>query len=187
MRHGIWVLFLLRSTQKSIRGKLGEGMLLAGRGLPTNLSRAKLHNGQLIVEQVHTKVGELLSMIDDGNEGVLDELARDPSQLVVDKVDDKSARRLQQLVHGGDAEVRLLAVHALGRTGNLDYVPTLLYALTDPDRRVVLEARNELRFISRNFDGIGPPDDFTEQQRFEAIDAWKTWYKSIRPTAVLEK
>jgi hypothetical protein len=181
------VLFLLRSTQKSIRAKLGEGMLLAGRGLPTNLNRAKLRNGQLIVDQVHTKVDELLSMIDDGNEGVLDDLARDPSQLVVDQVDEKSARRLQQLVHGGDATARLLAVRALGRTGNLDYVPTLLYALTDPDHRVVLEARNELRFISRNFDGLGPPDDFTEQQRYQAVDAWKKWYKSIRPAAVLEK
>jgi len=180
-------LFLLRSTQKSIRAKLAEGMLLAGRGLPTNLNRAKLRNGQLIVEQVHTKVDELLSLIDDGNEGMLDELARDPSQLVVEQVDEKSARRLQQLVRGGDAQARLLAVRALGRTGNLDYVPSLLYALTDPDRRVVIEARNELKFISRNFDGLGPPDDFTDQQRYEAVDAWKRWYKSIRPTAILEK
>ena len=162
-------------------------MLLAGRGLPTNLTRAKLRNGQLIVEQVHTKVDELLSMIDDGNEGVLDELARDPSQLVVEQVDEKSARRLQQLVRGGEPGARLLAVRALGRTGNLDYVPSLLYALTDPDRRIAMEARDELRFISRSFDGVGPPDDFTEQQRFEAVDAWKKWYKSIRPTAVLEK
>ena len=118
---------------------------------------------------------------------MLDDLARDPSQLVVEQVDEKSARRLQQLVRGGEPEVRLLAVRALGRTGNLDYVPSLLYALTDPDRRVVLEARDGLRFISRNFDGFGPPDDFTEQQRFEAIEAWKKWYLSIRPTAVLEK
>ena len=79
------ILFLLRSTQKSIHAKLGEGSLLAGRGLPTNLSRAKLHNGQLIVEQVHTKVDELLSMIDDGDDAKLDDLARDPSQLVVDQ------------------------------------------------------------------------------------------------------
>ncbi len=40
-------------------------------------------------------------MIDDGNEGTLDELARDPSQLVVEHVDEKSARRLQQLIRGG--------------------------------------------------------------------------------------
>jgi hypothetical protein len=181
------ILFLLRSTQKSIRAKLGEGMLLAGRGLPTNLSRAKLRNGQLIVEQVHTKVDELLSMIDEGNEAMLDDLARDPSQLVIDDVDEKSARRLQQLVRGGEPEVRLLSVRALGRTGNLDYVPTLLYALTDPDRRIVLEARDALQFISRNFDGHGPPDAYTEQQRYQAVDAWKNWYKSLRPAAILEE
>jgi hypothetical protein len=180
-------LFLLRSTQKSIRAKLGEGTLLAGRGLPTNLSRAKMRNGQLIVEQVHTKVDELLSMIDDGDEAVLDDLARDPTQLVVDKVDKQSARRLQQLVRGGEPQVRLLSVRALGRAGDLDYVPTLLYALTDPDRRVVLEARNGLQFISRNFEGFGPPDEFTDAQRFAAIDAWKRWYLAVRPTAVLEE
>jgi hypothetical protein len=181
------ILFLLRSTQKSIQAKLGEGMLASGRGLPNNLARAKMKNGQLIVEQVHTKVDELLSMIDGGDQSVLDDLASDPSQLVVEQVDEKSARRLQQLVRGGEPEARLLAVRALGRTGNLDYVPSLLYALTDPDRRIVLEARNNLRFISRNFDGFGPPDDFTDEQRFQAVDAWKNWYKSLRPTAVLEK
>ncbi len=181
------ILFLLRSTQKSIHAKLGEGSLLAGRGLPTNLSRAKLHNGELVVEQVHTRVDELLSMIDSGDDAKLDDLARDPSQLVVEHVDKESARRLRQLVHGGEPEVRLLAVRALGRTGNLDYVPSLLYALTDPDRRIVLEARNELRFISRNFDGPGPPDDYTEEQRYQALDLWKKWYLAIRPNAVLEK
>jgi len=180
-------LFLLRSTQKSIRAKLGEGTLLAGRGLPTNLARAKMRNGQLIVDQVHTKVDELLTMIDDGDEGVLDDLARDPNQLIVEKVDKQSARRLQQLVRGGEPQARLLAVRALARAGDLDYVPTLLYALTDPDKQVVLEARDGLKFISRNFDGYGPPDEFTDAQRFEAVDSWKKWYLSIRPDAVLEE
>jgi hypothetical protein len=179
-------LFLLRSTQKSIRVDLGEGTLLSGRGLPSNLSRAKMRNGQLIIEQVHTKVDQVLSMIDSDDEAALDELARDPSQLVVDKVDERSARRLQQLVRGGEPEVRLLAVRALGRSGNLDYAPSLLYALTDPDPRVVLAARDGLRFVSRDFDGFGPPDNYTEQQRFEALDSWKKWYLSLRPDAILE-
>ena len=109
------------------------------------------------------------------------------SSITLSKEEAHEHQAWSQLVRGGDAQARLLAARALGRTGNLDYVPTLLYALTDPDRRVVLEARNELRFISRNFDGIGPPDDFTEQQRLEAVDGWKKWYKSIRPSAVLEK
>jgi hypothetical protein len=179
-------LFLLRSTQKSLRVDLGEGTLLSGRGLPSNLSRAKMRNGQLIIEQIHTKVDQVLSMIDSDDEGALDELAREPSQLVVDKVDEQSARRLQQLVRGGEPEVRLLAVRALGQSGNLDYAPSLLYALTDPDRRVVLAARDGLRFISRDFTGFGPPDDYTEQQRYEAKDAWQKWYTSLRPDALLE-
>jgi hypothetical protein len=180
------ILFLLRSTQKSIRARLGEGTLLGGRGLPSNLARAKVRNGQIVVDQIRTKVDQLLSMIDDGDDAVLDELARDPAQLVVENVDEDSARRLIQLVRGGEPEVRLLAVRALGRTGDLDYVPTLLYALTDPDRRIVLEARDGLRFTSRKFKGYGPPDDFNEAQRFEAVAAWKNWYRSLRPTAVLE-
>lgn len=180
------VLFLLRSTQKSIRARMGEGTLIGGRGLPRNLSRAKLRNGQVVADQVRTKVDQLLSMVDEGDDATLDELARDPAQLVVETVDEKSARRLVQLVRGGEPEVRLLAVRALGRTGNLDYVPTLLYALTDPDKRIVLEAREGLRFTSRNFKGYGPPDDFTEAQRYEAVSAWKNWYRSLRPTAVLE-
>jgi hypothetical protein len=180
------VLFLLRSTQQSLRGTLGEGALVSGRGLPSNLANAKLVDGQLVIAQVQTKVDALLAMVDAGDDATLDDLARDPSQLVVEQVDANSARRLQQLARGGEPDVRLLAVRALGRIGNLDYAPTLIFALTDPDRRVVLEARNGLRFISRRFSGYGPPDSFTEEQRYEAIDAWKKWYRSLRPNAVFE-
>jgi len=175
------VLFLLRSTQKSIQSTLGEGTLVGGRGIPANVARAKMRGNRIVVDQVQTRVEEMLSMIDDADQGRLDELARDPTSLVVDQVDATSARRLQQLVRGGEPAVRLLAVRALGRTGNLDYVPTLIYALTDPDRDVVLEARDALEFVSRRFEGFGPPDGFTDKQRFDAVEAWKNWYRSLRP------
>lgn len=181
------VLFLLRSTQKSIQSTLGEGTLIGGRGLPTNVARAKLRGNQVVVEQVATNLDQMLSMIDGEDQAQLDDLARDPASLVVDTVDAASARRLQQLVRGGEPTVRLLAVRALGRTGNLDYVPTLIYALTDPDRDVVLEARNALEFVSRRFDGFGPTDDFTDDQQFDAAEAWKDWYRSVRPGAFPEK
>lgn len=175
------VLFLLRSTQKSIQSTLGEGTLVGGRGIPANVARARLRGNQVVVEQVQTNLEEMLSMIDDTDQSRLDELARDPTSLVIGKVDEASARRLQQLVRGGEPAVRLLSVRALGRTGNLDYVPTLIYALTDPDRDVVLEARDALEFVSRRFNGFGPPDGFTEKQRFDAVEAWKSWYRSLRP------
>ncbi len=180
------VLFLLRSTQKSIQSTLGEGTLVGGRGIPANVARAGLRGNQVVVEQVQTKLEEMLSMIDDDDQSRLDELARDPTNLVVGKVDEASARRLQQLVRGGEPAVRLLAVRALGRTGNLDYVPTLIFALTDPDRDVVLEARDGLEFVSRRFNGFGPPNGFTDRQRYDAVDAWKNWYRSLRPGALPE-
>jgi HEAT repeats/Squalene-hopene cyclase C-terminal domain/Prenyltransferase and squalene oxidase repeat len=181
------LLFLLRSTQKTIRATLGEGSLVAGRGIPVNVAKARMRGNQIIAEQVQTKIDDLLSLVDDADEARLDDLARDPASLVVEEVDEKSARRLQQLARGGEPQVRLLAVHVLGRAGNLDYVPTLIYALTDPDRRVVIEARDGLRFISRRFDGFGPPDDFNDKQRYEAVDAWKNWYRSLRPDALPAK
>lgn len=180
------VLFMLRSTQKSIRGTLGEGTLIGGKGLPTNVARARMSGGQIVVEQVKTQVDDLLAMLENPDQSQVDALARDPRYLVVENVDEKSARRLRQLVRGGEPEVRLLAVRALGRTGDLDYAPSLIYALTDPDRRIVLEARDGLRFISRRFEGFGLPDEYTEQQRYEAVDAWKEWYRSLRPGASLE-
>jgi len=181
------ILFLLRSTQKSIQATLGEGSLIGGRGVPTNVARAKFRGNQLIVDQLQTKVDEMLALVDDEDQSMLDDLARDPTSLVVDKIDAAGARRLQQLVRGGEPPVRRLAVRALSRTGNLDYVPTLIYALTDPDRDVVLEARDGLQFVSRRFEGFGPPDEYTDQQRYDAAEDWKQWYHSIRPDAVLEE
>jgi hypothetical protein len=180
------VLFLLRSTQKSIQSTLGEGTLVGGRGIPANVARARMRGNRIVVEQVQTSVEEMLSMIDDEDQSRLDEIARDPTSLIVTTVDESSSRRLQQLVRGGEPAVRLLAVRALGRTGNLDYVPTLIYALTDPDRGVVLEARDALEFVSRRFNGFGPPDGFTDKQRFDAVAAWKSWYRALRPGAMPE-
>ncbi len=180
------VLFLLRSTQKSIQSSLGEGTLVGGRGLPSDVSHAKIRGNQIIAEQMQTGIDDMLSLIDSEEQERLENLARDPTSLVVEKVDAASARRLQQLVRGGEPAVRLLAVRALGHTGNLDYVPTLLYALTDPDHDVVLEARDGLQLISRRFDGFGPPDRFTDKQRYDAVEAWKNWYLSLRPNALPE-
>jgi hypothetical protein len=180
------ILFLLRSTKAAIQANLEGGTLIGGQGLPSNLAAATVRQGQVVVQQTLTKVDEMFQMIDDEQRDALDALARNPESIVVGAVDEKSARRLQQLVRAPEPEVRLLAVRALARTGNLDYVPALVYALTDGEKRIVLEARDGLRFISRRFEGFGPPDDFNEDQRFEAIDRWKEWYRSLRPGEAFE-
>jgi hypothetical protein len=180
------ILFLVRSTKRSLGTVTSEGTLLGGRGLPSNIARAKIRGGQVVADQVQTTLDGLFTMIDSGEQASLDDLVDDPSFLIIEQVDDKSVRRLKQLVRGGEWNARLLAVRALARTGDLDHVPSLLFALTDPDPRVVREARNGLEFVSRRFDGFGPPDEFDEDQRHEAITKWKDWYQGVRPDALLE-
>lgn len=180
------VLFLVRSTQTSLRTSMGEGMLTGGRGLPTNVANATMRHGQIVVQQTSTQVDDMLAMIDGQRGEELDALAQNPNSLVVGQLDQKSARRLLQLAHAPDAEVRLLAVSALARAGQLDQVPTLIYALTDPDKRVVQQARDGLRFTSRRFKGFGLADDFTTKEQYEVVEQWKDWYRALRPDAVFE-
>jgi hypothetical protein len=179
------VLFLLRSTQKSIAASLGEGTLVGGRGLPRDLSKVKLRGGKLVVELKPTEVDNLLGMLDESGEksAALDDLLDNPAALSVTDVGPDQARRLQQIVKTGPAGARLLAVKALGKLRNLDYAPTFIFALTDPDKRVVREARDALRSVSRNFEGFGPPDNFENAQRDQAVERWKDWYRKARPDA----
>ncbi len=178
------VLFLLRSTQKSIKANLGEGTLIGGRGLSANLSRMKMRRGQLVTEENPTEIDKFLGMLDTDSSESLEALVNDSSALQVNNVGPEQARRLQQLVKSGTPAVRILAVRALSKLRSLDYVPSLLYAMTDPDRRVVREARDGLRFVSRRFEGYGLSDNFSENERYSALDKWKSWYRRIRPGAL---
>jgi hypothetical protein len=180
------ILFLLRSTQKSIEASLGEGTLVGGRGLPRDLSKVKLRGGKLVVESKPTEVDNLLGLLDEDSgqqSEALDELVDDPAALKVNDVGPDQARRLQQIVKTGPAGARVLAVRALGKLRNLDYAPTLIFALTDPDKRVVREARDALRSVSRNFEGFGPSDNYQDAERDEAVQRWKAWYRKVRPDA----
>ncbi len=179
------VLFLLRSTQKSIKASLGEGTLVGGRGLQADLSKMKLRRGRLVIEQKPTEIDALLGMLGSSDNEGLESLLSNKASLRIGDASPEEARRLQQIVKSGVPGARLLSVQALAQLRDLDYVPTLLYAMTDPDKRVVREARDGLRFVSRRFGGFGLPDNFTETERFDALDRWKNWYRRVRPEAPL--
>lgn len=177
------ILFLVRSTQKSIKAKLGTGTLVGGRGLTANLARMKLKQGRLVTERTPTDIDDLLSKLESEQGEELDALLSDTATIDVANVTPDDARQLEQLLKTGSPEARLLAVEGLSKLRDLDYVPSLLYALTDPDRRVVRAARDGLKYVSRRFDGYGPPDNFTDTERYEALEKWKSWYRRARPTA----
>lgn len=179
------ILFLVRSTQKMLRQPLGD-LRIGRRGFPEPTKNVQLVHGELVVKQTEAALGDLLNMLDDESAEKLDSLANDPTALIVTgEVDEAAAQRLRQIVRGGSPAARLIATRTLGRTGDLDQVPTLIYAMTDPDERVVIEARDALRFISRRFGGFGLGDRFTEKEKFTAVDMWKTWYQSLRPDATV--
>ncbi len=177
------ILFLLRSTQKSIKANMGQGTLVGGRGLSANLSRMKMRQGRLVTEEKPTEIDKFLTLLDGDGSAELEALVNDPLALQVSNVGPDESRRLQQLVKSGTPSGRILAVRALSKMRDLDFAPTLIYALTDPDKRVVREARDGLRFVSRRFRGFGLPDNFTDSDRFSAIDKWKSWYRIVRPSA----
>lgn len=177
------VLFLLRSTQKSIKANMGQGTLVGGRGLSANLSRMRMRNGRLVTEEKPTEIDKFLGMLDGEGSEQLDALVNDPTALQVNNVGPEESRRLQQIVRSGDPTARILAVRALSKMRDLDYVPSLIFAMTDPDKRVVREARDGLRFVSRRFQGFGLEDNFDDSARYRAIELWKGWYRLVRPSA----
>ncbi|MCA9265665.1 MAG: HEAT repeat domain-containing protein, partial [Planctomycetales bacterium] len=181
-------LFLMRSTKKSINKEVnyGDGLLAGGRGLPKNLADARVKRGKIVGEPLGGSADDVLSLLEDPNSPNFDKLVENPENVMVSPKladDDRELDRLRRVIQGGNYAARKVAVRALATRRNLDNVPILIYALSDPDPEVAVEARDALRFISRRFRGFNMPENPTLEQRIEGINAWKKWYLSIRPDA----
>ena len=182
------VLFLVRSTKKSIEKakNLGAGDAIGGRGLPKAGEHIETQNGVIVIKPDLGAADDLLKMLDDSKaadyEKALEMMSDLPSQQV-ESLLSAHGDKLRKLTRDQEPEARMAAVVALGKSRSLDNVPALIYALTDPDREVVIEARKALERVSRNPVGFGPQDDYNEEQRRNAVEKWKAWYLSLRPDA----
>jgi hypothetical protein len=186
------VLFLMRSTQKSLgkAGLLKAGTLVGGRGLPKDLTAAQMRDGVVVPKPLAGPAEKLLSVLDNPD---------DPSYLAAvegfreltlqadEATLNRQAVRLRKLAGGEEPEARLAAVIALARTRDLDNVPTLIYALSDPDPQIVNAALEGLRFVSRKFRGLGDATIKDESSRKATIDRWKAWYRTVRPEADFDR
>jgi hypothetical protein len=181
------MLFALRGTQETIARVEGrDGVLRGGYGLPSDLSEARLKGGQIVAPAITGEVNDMVAMLEAGESEQIENLLENPEALILDRVggDDRGlVDRLTRLARTGSYETRIIAVRALGRQGNLDNIPILIYALTDPDPRVIRQARDGLRLTSRKFGGFGLPDRPSEEDVKIAVGRWKDWYRSIRPDA----
>jgi len=187
-------LFLLRSAGKTIQKytkmKMGEGVMVAGMTLPKDIKNIQLgKNGKLVDQKVAVPTEQILELINNGEKEEVSKLAEEREVLVLSSNKTERQSQLEQLrkfVGAGDYHVRMLAVTSLSKVRDLDNVPKLIFALTDPDPRIAQQADRGLRFISRKVNGVGLPDfDPTKAQIKAAETAWKDWYLSIRPNAEL--
>ena len=187
------VLFLIRSTLTNVQKSrnFGDGTMVMGRTLPNTNDNPNVHvrDGQVVVKPLVSAADELLDILENTATadysraaGLVADLPPDRAQEVVRK----HAEKLRSLVADKSPQARMAAVRALSRTGGLDNVPTLIYALTDPDTEIVNAARDGLRRISRKPAGFGLANNPSETGLRVAVEKWKTWYLMIRPDAELE-
>lgn len=181
-------LFLLRSTQATLDKIMDrEGTLRGGRGLPGDLSEVRQRGGKIVAPAITGKVEDLIGMLEDDEADQIENLLDNPDALSLSgltKSGKQYTARLWRVLRSGSYKARIVAARVLGRQDDLDNVPILIYALTDGDPRVVREARDALRAISRKFDGFNLPDQPTGPQVDLAVRQWENWYRSIRPDAV---
>jgi len=185
----VWaILFLTKSTAKSLRRievkRLGAGTLLGGRGLPKDLSSMTVAGGRVVSRPMNGAVEGMLATLEDPR-------AKDPDAALAGLVARYETQgpnvlrplkdRFRKMLKDRDPGLRRVGAWALGRTGDMDVVPNLIDAVTDPDEEVVAEARLGLQILSRKISGLGPSSPSTAEERRQAARRWKEWYAAIRP------
>jgi len=182
------LLFLLRITQKAIAKQSDAfgGLLVAGRGIPQS-GQMRMRNGQIVGTPFQGSTSVLLEILEDESHPDFDALTRSSMRIASDpKARAIQEQQMRRLVRGESYEARMMAVQTLSKICNLDNVPSLIYALSDPDLRVSLAARDGLRFISRKFQGFGLKDNPSKSEILTVVQKWKDWYLEIRPDARFE-
>ena len=146
----------------------------------------EVRSGKVIAKPLAIRAEQLLAVLrnsrDADYQGAIEMLAKLPSEQL-EALSTNQAEHLRRLARNESSRSRILAVRALGKTRNLDNVPTLIHALSDADPDVALEARDALRRISRKPSGFALPERPSDADRRTAIEKWKTWYLAVRPDA----
>jgi len=181
------ILFLIRSTQKAI-GDLSEALNKGIGELPDDVTSIATSGGKIVNKNSATSIDEALKMLeDDSKADGEDALAPEKMLLATDpKQRQEQINRFVRLLNAKDYKARQVAAKMLGRGDSLDVVPSLIYALTDPDPRVPFYAEQSLRLISRQLDTYHLPkkEKISDQDKNRAATQWKKWFLGLRPDYV---
>ncbi|MEM6777503.1 MAG: hypothetical protein AAF670_07580 [Planctomycetota bacterium] len=177
------ILFLIRSTKKSIAAT-SSGTLAGGRKLPSDTTKIRVDGTQIKGEPVTTAVTDLLSVLEEDDDGSLEGKTVPENATLSTNPTERRAQidRFQRLLRGSQSwQARRVAARVLGQSDEIGVVPTLIFALSDPDSQVKIFARDGLRFISRKFEGFGMPRKPDYAQLRKAQSSWRQWYLSMDP------
>jgi hypothetical protein len=176
------VLFLTRSMQLSLQANV-SGALWGGVGFPAE-GRLRDRQGRPVAAEMQATVDQLLELLDDPVEEQLKRLEDELMRFTLS--DDARSRaaelaKLRVMVTAPQWQLRRTAVNILARQRDLDNVPALIFALTDPDPIVSRRANEGLRYISRKVDEnvMSDKPDKLETERLK--QAWIEWYLGLRP------
>lgn len=178
------VLFLIRSTQKAI-GEMKEGVVRGWAELPKDLRAVTMVNGKPMSKTEATSIDDALKMLEN------DKASQGDDKLVAEKImfsadparKKDELNRFARLLRSKDWQARRIASKVLGRSDDLEMVPELIFALSDPDQVVCRNAETSLRLISRKLDKYHLPKEgsITRQDKTKAQREWKTWFLEFRP------
>ncbi|TWU41181.1 hypothetical protein Q31b_26200 [Novipirellula aureliae] len=177
------ILFLSRSTQKAIEQAATQS-LAGGRELPKDTTKITVEKGKIKGKPVAQELGNLLQMLEqDGANNIEGKSIPDNLKLAEDPRERATQLdRMERLVRGSRSwQARRVACRLLGQSDDLGVVPTLIYALSDPDPMVPRYARDGLRFISRKFEGYGLSDSPNAGEIANAQKKWRAWYRTMDP------
>ena len=183
------VLFLMRNTRRVLvpTKPYGEGIAVVGHGIAPDTDRIERDpHGNIVASPLRESGEALIKMLENPDstrefDSSVERLAQLPSDEVESLVS-RYGDKIRKLVGNKSPEARLAAVKTLAKARDLGNVETLIYALSDPDYRVVRAANDGLLRIRRAPTNDVLPDNFSEKDRRLLVERWKAWYQTIRPS-----
>ena len=152
-----------------------------------------MKGGRVTSLEVGRNVDDLMGLLsqtgDDQNFGALDSIDLITIDESSPELKSRQLATIRNLVAHQNPKTRLLAVKALASYQDLDNIPPLIYALTDPEPQIVVRANESLMQISRKFndkqyllpDKFKPNDSNVENVR----KRWVEWYFTVQPDGEL--
>jgi hypothetical protein len=197
------MLFLSKATSQLVGPQVprfGGGLMIGGRGLPSNLGAVLTTGDGIKVRKIDAPVDKLLSELENPKSVEVEAV----QQAIVDtvQVGDREKLvgqkdRLKKLARDPRPEVRRTALWALGRCATVHDALVLVKALDDPDVNVVVEANAALCWLSRRPNGFGHsidplaevPENASDLQRRDALETWRKqarrdwreWFSQVGP------